>query len=119
MNFKGRIEFISGIETINGKDGKTYEKQYVVVSDEQGKYPNRIIVESLNKSDEVAKVKTGQIVTVNYNASVREWNGKHFGQNSLYKFEDIEQTGIQSTPVSVEMPEPVVSETDGTNEMPF
>mgnify|MGYP003436488336 CR=1 FL=1 len=39
MNFTGRIEFISPIQLVGQKQ---HEKQYFIISDEKGEYPNKL-----------------------------------------------------------------------------
>ena len=82
MNFTGRIEFISPIQLVGDKQHK---KQYFIISDEKGEYPNRLKIEAFNKSEEMESLKIGAVVEVLYNATVKEWNGTHYGAISLYK----------------------------------
>ena len=82
MNFTGRIEFISPIQLVGEKQHK---KQYFIISDEKGEYPNRLKIEAFNKSDEMDGLKIGAIVEVLYNATVKEYNGTHYGALNLYK----------------------------------
>ena len=82
MNFTGRIEFISPIQLVGDKQHK---KQYFIISDEKGEYPNRLKIETFNKSEEMESLKIGAVVGVLYNANVKEHNGTHYGTLSLYK----------------------------------
>ena len=82
MNFTGRIEFISPIQLVGEKQHK---KQYFIISDDKGEYPNKLKIEAFNKSDEMDGLKIGAIVEVLYNATVKEYNGTHYGALSLYK----------------------------------
>lgn len=93
MNFTGRIEFISPI-TLVGEKG--HKKQYFIISDEKGEYPNRLKVEAFNKSEEMDSLKIGEIVDVLYNATVKEWNGTHYGAISLYKIVKMNSTHIET-----------------------
>ena len=82
MNFTGRIEFISPIQLVGEKQHK---KQYFIISDEKGEYPNRLKIEAFNKTEDMDGLKIGAVVEVLYNANVKEYNGTHYGALSLYK----------------------------------
>ena len=82
MNFTGRIEFVSPIQLVGEKQHK---KQYFIISDEKGEYPNKLKIEAFNKSEEMDGLKIGEVVEVLYNATVKEYNGTHYGALSLYK----------------------------------
>ena len=82
MNFTGKIEFISPIQLVGDNQ---YKKQYFIISDEKGEYPNKLRIEAFNKSEEMESLKIGAVVEVSYNANVRERNGMHYGSLSLYK----------------------------------
>ena len=82
MNFTGKIEFISPIQLVGEKQHK---KQYFIISDEKGDYPNKLKIEAFNKSEEMDGLKVGSIVEVLYNATVKEYNGTHYGSLNLYK----------------------------------
>ena len=82
MNFTGKIEFISPIQLVGQKQHK---KQYFIISDEKGEYPNKLKIEAFNKSEEMDGLKIGAVVEVLYNANVKEYNGTHYGALGLYK----------------------------------
>lgn len=122
MEFKGRIEFISPIEVVGGNG---YQKQYLIISDEQGEYPNRLKIDSFNKSEAVAGVQVGQIVTVLYNSKVTEYNGRHYCSLDLWKFKPDVQAQqpapAPATPAAMMEPkraEPIAGGTDD-NGLPF
>ena len=97
MNFTGRIEFISPIQLVGEKQHK---KQYFIISDEKGDYPNKLKIEAFNKSEEMDGLKIGVIVEVLCNANVKEYNGTHYGTLSLYKI-------VKANTVSAEIKETV------------
>ena len=92
MNFTGKIEFISPIQLVGEKQ---YKKQYFIISDEKGEYPNKLKIEAFNKSDEMENLKIGEVVEVLYNATVKEYNGTHYGSFSLYKIVKTNTTPTQ------------------------
>ena len=119
MEFKGRIEFISPVEVVGDKG---YQKQYLIISDEQGEYPNRLKIESFNKTDVVATVQIGQIVTVLYNSKVTEYNGRHYCSFDLWKFktDGQAQQPAPATPAASMEPEKAEPDaTDGSQPLPF
>jgi len=104
MNFTGKIEFISPITLVGEKQHK---KQYFIISDEKGEYPNKLKIEAFNKSEEMESLKIGEIVEVLYNATVKEWNGTHYGANSLYKIVKMNSTYIEpKKPVKTKVDDP-------------
>lgn len=104
MNFTGRIEFISPITLVGEKQHK---KQYFIISDEKGEYPNKLKIEAFNKSEEMESLKIGEIVEVLYNATVKEWNGTHYGAISLYKIVKTDNVSIgQKKPVKTQINDP-------------
>jgi hypothetical protein len=48
MNFTGKIEFISPIQLVGDKQHK---KQYFIISDEKGEYPDKLKIEAFNKTE--------------------------------------------------------------------
>ena len=82
MNFTGKIEFISPIQLVGEKQHK---KQYFIISDEKGDYPNKLKIEAFNKTEDIEGLKIGEVVEVLYNANVKEYNGTHYVSLSLYK----------------------------------
>lgn len=118
MEFRGRIEFISPVEVVGEKG---YQKQYLIISDEQGEYPNRLKIESFNKTDVVATVQVGQIVTVLYNSKVTEYNGRHYCSLDLWKFKSdgqAQQPAATAASMEPKRIEPVTGGTDD-NDLPF
>ena len=82
MNFTGKIEFISPIQLVGEEQHK---KQYFIISDEKGVYPNRLKIEAFNKTEGMDGLKIGEVVEVLYNANVKEYNGTHYGYLGLFK----------------------------------
>lgn len=118
MKFTGTIEFISPIETIQGKDGKEHQKQYIILTDGKEKYPEKVKIDLFNKLERLDFLKEGTLVTAIFNSSVSEWNGKHYGSLNLFKIEPEGNDHVQEpqTPQKADMPAP--SEDEGTG-LPF
>ena len=108
MKFTGRIEFISPIQLVGEKQ---HEKQYFIISDEAGDYPNSLLIEGFNKKEEINKLKVGKIVEVDYNAFVNEYKGKHYCSLSLYK--------VKVDEISSVTHDPFQNGNSGDDELPF
>ena len=115
MNFTGRIEFISPIQLVGEKQHK---KQYFIISDEKGEYPNRLKIEAFNKTEEVEGLKIGAVVEVLYNATVKEYNGMHYGALSLYKIVNMNTAHAEAEkPVKTQANDPFQNGNSG--DLPF
>ena len=112
MNFTGKIEFISPITLVGEKQHK---KQYFIISDEKGK----LKIEAFNKSEDVESLKIGEIVEVLYNATVKEWNGTHYGANSLYKIAKTDNVSTEpKKPVKTQVNDPFQN-VNSDGDLPF
>jgi hypothetical protein len=116
MEIKGQCIAVLPMQTGTGKNGKEWKSQDFVI-ETSGQYPKKVCINLFG--DKITLIPNiGQQVTAHIEIESREYNERWFTTVRAWKI-DNGQTGIQSTPVSLEMPEPSVSETDGTNEMPF
>ena len=107
MKFTGRIEFISPVQLVGEK---RHEKQYFIISDEKGEYPNRLLIEGFNKKEEFVKLKLGNIVEIDYNAKVNEYKGRHYCSLSLYK------VNVNET---ISTPDPFQNGNSDDDDLPF
>ena len=86
MTFTGKIIAIT--EKITGENnGKTWEKQSLIIQEEADKYPQKIVIEAFNKADIIGKLEVGDNITAHFNVVANEYNGKWYGSNSLWKIE--------------------------------
>ena len=88
MKFTGVVKVITPKES-GDKNGKAWEKQSIVIEEVADKYPQSVLVEAFNKTEEVAKIEVGDTVDVLFNVSAKEYNGRYFGSNGLWKFDNI------------------------------
>ena len=116
MNFTGKIEFISTIQLVGEKQHK---KQYFIISDEKGEYPNRLKIESFNKSEEMEGLKIGAVVEVLYNATVKEYNGTHYGTLSLYKIVKASTASTEVKKAVKKQDDPFQNGNSGEDDLPF
>ncbi len=67
------------VETGISKKGDEWKSQKIMVVDESGKYPETACFKFNGKSvDILANYKVGSVVTVHYNISSRDYNGKAY-----------------------------------------
>ena len=102
LSFTGKIEHVSRQTTETSKKGDEFTKQFIVVSDDDGQYPNKMKFD-LIKKDEVHN-QVGEVVTVHYNASVREYNSGYFQSLNVWKIEAKSAQAQQATQSQTEPP---------------
>ena len=87
------VAAIPPVETREAK-GKTYTDRLIVLIIAPGKYEQRVAFEVRDKqADDLAALRVGDTVTVNFNLRGREWTDpktgkvKYFGSNQVWKIE--------------------------------
>lgn len=83
--FTGKIEHVSPVTTATSKQGTEFTKQFIVVSDDEGQYPNKMKFDLIKKEEVHNKV--GEVVTVHYNANVNEYNNNYYQGLNVWKIE--------------------------------
>ena len=101
MKFTGKVTVITALQSGETSKG-TWVKQSVVIEEVKDQYPQSIVIECFNKAEEVNKISVGCTCDVIFNVSAKEYQGRYFGANSLWKFENIitAQTTQQTAPVA-------------------
>jgi hypothetical protein len=89
LEFTGRVTVITDKQVGECSKG-AWEKQQFVVKDEAEQYPNEMLFDAFNKADEMAKFGIGAKVKVLFNPNAKEYNGRYYGSNSLWKVEVLE-----------------------------
>lgn len=84
MKFTGIVTAISK-KTTGESNGKTWEKQNFVLTEEKDRYPQSILVEAFNKPSEIEKIQVGDEVEVQFNMNAKEYKGVFYGSNSLWR----------------------------------
>jgi hypothetical protein len=75
---KGRVVSVPPALTGMGQRGP-WRRQTVVIEYESGRYTQKLALEcSNNKAEDFGKLKVGQLVTIHYDVTSREYNGKYF-----------------------------------------
>ena len=90
MKFSGKVTAISQPIIGEGKKG-VWESVTVVVTENEGEYPQSIAVECFNKQAELEKITLGATCDVHFNMEASEYKGKFYGKNKLWKFENVER----------------------------
>ena len=89
MKFSGKVTAISEPLIGEGKKG-TWKSVTVVVTETEGEYLQSIAVECFNKQSELEKIALGATCDVHFNVGAREYKGKFYGKNELWKFDNVE-----------------------------
>lgn len=88
MKVTVKLLSVSEIETIEHKD-KKFEK-LILVCETFNPYPDKIAFSVWNKLfPEVNKLTIGQAITIHYNLSSREFEGKWYHDVNVWKFENL------------------------------
>jgi len=110
---KGKLIYI-GNKNYYGNDGK-YNCEFVIETQEQ--YPKIIAFEAHNeKCDRIQEVSLGQEITVHFNLSSREYQGRYYTKASMWKFEIANQSGQYANP-AVQQPKQTTQQSR-TNDLP-
>jgi hypothetical protein len=110
LQFKGVVKQI--LPTTTGtSNGKEWSKTSVIIEEVADKYPASILIDAFNKQTEIDKITEGCMVTAHFVPKVSEYNGKFYGSNSLWKFDEV------SSGAKPKQAEPFPTETSG--DLPF
>lgn len=120
MKFTGIVTAISK-KTTGESNGKAWEKQSFVLTEEKDKYPQAILVEAFNKPSEIEKIQIGDKVEVQFNMGAKEYKGVYYGSNSLWRLNILNsQESATNVPQNTPTSEPAnVVASDGDDSLPF
>ena len=111
MKVKGRIIAVTDAQTGTSDKGE-WAKRTIVVSDENGEYPNKFVLNLFKSGEHIEFATTkfnyaiDEMVEVEYSVRANEYKGKWYGDNSIFR---IDKVGVIPA-------EPVE---DGSDEPPF
>lgn len=93
FKFQGVVTFAEYSE--NEKDGKTYKKWQAVLEETGEQYPQMIKLDYFSNKDTIVPCPNeGDEIIAYYNIKAKEYNGKHYGENSVWRTEVVaEGTG--------------------------
>jgi single-strand DNA-binding protein len=128
LKITGPIVVLGEIETITTKSGKAFKKAQVVIEIPGQKYNGRIpFVVSRKALDDYGHLRVNDVVTVYFNLSGREWNGRWFVELDAWRIarEGADQresgtfdpaTDLQDVPP---LPDSERADADGEESYPF
>jgi hypothetical protein len=120
MEIKGRVEVITPVKNGVSAGGKEWSKATVGINTEEGQYPAKIAIDFLNKSDELAKFKVGDVIKVIYNQEYKEHNGSLYNSINAWKVEVIEAGNYTSgLKQPAQQPQQVTPPTEENDGLPF
>jgi hypothetical protein len=96
MKFTGIVTKVG--ETITGTSAKgEWSKTSVIIEERNGgEYPDTVCLDVFNKPKELEKLKVGEVVEVEYNGKVNEYNGKYYNSLNVWKVTVIGETKAQA-----------------------
>ena len=116
MKFTGIVTAISK-KTTGESNGKSWEKQSFVLTEEKDRYPQAILVEAFNKPSEIEKIQIGDKVEVQFNMGAKEYKGVYYGSNSLWRLNVLNSQESASNVPTYEQTN--VTPTDNPDDLPF
>jgi hypothetical protein len=93
MEIKGKVTFISELESGESQNGK-WQKKEVEITENSGEYPNSIVLTAFNKGlDKLDGIQLNDIVTASFNSKVNVWKEKRFNSLNLWS---IKKNGMEN-----------------------
>lgn len=88
MEIKGTITNVLPVESGTAKSGNAWSKMTFAIQT-GGEYPKTVALELMGKSLDFNKdkLRVGQVVTVKFDPSSRDYNGKYYTQLNAYNVE--------------------------------
>lgn len=116
MKFTGIVTAISQ-KTTGESNGKAWEKQSFVLTEQKDKYPQSILVEAFNKPAEIEKIQIGDEVEVQFKINAKEYKGVFYGSNSLWRLnvlnsKESAENEPQNKPTRAENGSPTATDSD-------
>lgn len=89
LSIEGTVKQINPLETGEGKNGM-WSKREFILEFQDGNYPKMIaFIGMKDKADQIGQLVVGQKIRVHFNPSSREYNGRWYSQNDMWKYETI------------------------------
>ena len=109
MQLIGKISQVSDLQQFAGKDGTTKFKRIVVIDYVDGNWMKKLAIELFGaRAEGITPQHVGTEVSVQFNVSSREWNGKWY-TSAVCENIGLTQSAPQSAPQSaqVQQPQPI------------
>lgn len=89
MEIKGKVKNILAVESGEGKNGKSWQRQDFVIEYMDGNFEKLACFTARNESiiSKVAGLRSGQEINVHFNVESREYNGKYYTNLNAWKLE--------------------------------
>lgn len=84
MKLTGKITFVSNETTGESAKGIWVKKYMIIQEETESQYPNMWKIDMFNKTE---NINVNDIVTVDINGKVNEYQGNHYGSLNLWKIE--------------------------------
>lgn len=98
---KGRVVSVPPAQTGMGQRGP-WRRQTVVIEYESGRYTQKLALEcSNNKAEEFGRLRIGQVITVHYDVTSREYNGRFYTTANAFDW-TVEGGQRQAAPAQTE-----------------
>lgn len=114
MEIKGKVVATLALETGVSNAGKEWFKQTFVIEEPYIQYPKNVAFQCMNKAlidAVVSKLQIDEVITVHFNVSSREYNGKWYSQIDAWKI-DREAVSSQAPVAVVVVSEPTSTDDD-------
>ena len=110
MQLTGTVASVSPMQTGTSSSGNEWKKNGFMLNYKDGEYEKSAYIQGFNKSaDAIEPLKVGQTVTVDFNITSREYNGKFYTDCTAWKV----QVSGEATPA------PTPTPTDNLDPLPL
>jgi len=93
LDLNGKVIKILPLQQGESKAGKAWQKQEFVI-ETADKFPKQVCFSTMNdKTDEVKKLKVGDVVTVSFDPESREYNSKWYTDLRAWKISSAQSSG--------------------------
>lgn len=119
----GKIVYVLPEQTLNGKNGEIRKHGFVIET--SGEYPKKVAFDVLDSGDKdkwgkmQEHVVVGNSVSVSFEVSSREWQGRWFTQANAFRVTSLSGAGTTASGSSSPTPAPVSAPTTQDNDVPF
>ena len=123
MDFEGKVLEI--LPAVTGQSARgTWERQTVVFEQPNKQYGKEIAVTFMNKGQEVANLRVGEMYLVSFDIESRNYQGKWYTDVRAWRVQPVQAAGAAVPPANippfVEEPQPSYSAGAGVvDDMPF
>jgi len=102
MEIKGKIKHVSEVVEGEGKNG-AWAKRTIVITEDVAEHPNELVLSMFKSGEHIDYAKDkfsyaiGDLVSIEYNTRANEYQGKWYGDNSIWKIEKVSGEAVAQT----------------------